>query len=308
MQSIGKMIDKNNITKEKILKIRDDYISFTKLFPQLKVLFEGENGKEEVERILPDVFKKHRDNYAICVDIVDYGDALMGQGKLEVGIRCLQIARDFWGSYVNDVTYYLRSAEYYLELGETELGISFLIKLCCETSTNFEEIIEICELTPVWKKYKHLVEGKVPASLFDKPLAPEECSMQIEDILQLQEDELLSELSMHLYELSRNGESLNYLNRWERLVFYLDSLCTDINSDGIEHFVDYNRKRLKPTRKAMDELKIEHGVILLDRIQEKMKKHVEDFEAEESFYYEFIERELLEKLYQYVIDNKERFR
>lgn len=58
----------------------------------------------------------------------------------------------------------------------------------------------------------------------------------------------------------------------------------------------------------MEELGIENGVLLMDKIRNKMKKRIEDFEEEETFYYEFVEKELLEKLYQYVMEHKERFR
>ena len=236
----------------------------------------------------------------------------MEQGRYALGLQCLHIAKDAFPVYVDDVTFYLRNAQYYIEMGDLELGTSYLLKLCCETVDNYEESIGFRELTHVWERYKYLVEGKAPASLSinekKKPLKPEECTMQIEDILQLQKDSMLCELSMHLYELSGQGDCLNYLNRWERVVFYLDSFCTDINSDGVEHFVEYHGKRWKATRNAMEVLSIPKGILLMDKIRDKIKKRIEDFEEEETFYYELVEKELLEKLYLYVIENKERFR
>lgn len=303
---------KVKITEEYILKKKQEHEDFLKEFKHVNEKFEEDHQKEKLEDSLYELTKRYKENYAVCLEVVDYGEKLMDLGKKELGIRYLQIAQEALGEYVDDITFFLRSAEYYIDKGEVELGTAYLIKLCCETTSNYEESIEFRQLTHVWEKYKYLVEGKVPASVNvnekTRPLTPDECTMQIADILQLPEDSLLLELSTHLYELSGAGESLNYLNRWERGVFYLDLLCTDINSDGIEHFTEYHGKHWKQTKKAMEGLNIEKGVLLMDQIHNKMKKHVEDFEDEEAFYYEFVEKELLEKLYQYVIENKERFR
>ena len=65
---------------------------------------------------------------------------------------------------------------------------------------------------------------------------------------------------------------------------------------------------LEQTRKAFEELEMENGVLLIDKVREKKKKRMEDFEEEEEFYYKHVEKELLEKLYQYVMENKTRFR
>ncbi|MBQ3558401.1 MAG: hypothetical protein IJA07_02660 [Agathobacter sp.] len=299
-------------TLEMIQKVKQEHEEFTKEFQQIKVHFEAEEMKKELEKSLRVLLKKYKENYAVFGAVFQYADDLMEQGRYSLGLRYLQIAKDVFPVYADDVTYYLRNAQYYIEMGDLELGKSYLVKLCCETVDNYEESIGFRELTHVWDKYKHLVEGKVPSSisLNDKktPLKPEECTMQIEEILQLPKELLLCDLSMHLFELSGMGDCLNYLNRWEREVFYLDSFCTDINSDGIEHFVEYHGKRWKATKKAMEELGIENGVLLMDKIRNKMKKRIEDFEEEETFYYEFVEKELLEKLYQYVMEHKERFR
>lgn len=299
-------------TLEMIQKIKQEHEEFTKKFQQIKEYLEVEEQKEELEKSLRVLLKKYRENYAVFLDVFQYGDDLMEQGRYTLGLRYLQIAKDVFPVYADDVTYYLRNAQYYIEMGDLELGKSYLVKLCCETVDNYEESIGFRELTHVWDKYKHLVEGKVPASISlndkKKPLKPEDCTMQIEEILQLSKDLLLCDLSMHLFELSGEGDYLNYLNRWERMVFYLDSFSTDINSDGIEHFVEYHGKHWKATRKAMEELNIEKGPLLMDQIRDKMKKHIDDFEDEEAFYYEFIEKELLEKLYQYVIEYRDKFR
>ena len=257
--------------QEMIQKLQQEHQEFTKEFQKIKAELETEDKQDESEKTLRALLKKYRDNYKVFSDVFQYGDDLMEQGDLQLGLRYLKIAKDAFPMYADGVTYYLRNAQYYIETGDIETGTSYLIKLCCETVDNYEESIGFRGLTHVWEKYKYLVEGKVPVSIWlgqkGTPLKPEECTMQIADILQLSEDSLLSDLSMHLYELSGGGDFLNYLNRWEKLVFYLDTLCTDINSDGME-----------------------------------------DFEEEEEFYYKHVEKELLEKLYQYVMENKTRFR
>lgn len=243
----GKVDMKIKITDEYILKKKQEHDDFKQEFHLVNTLFASDNQQDKLEESLYKLAKRYKDNYAVLMDFVDYGEHLMDLGNKVIGIRYLQIAKEVFGDYVDDITFFLRSAEYYIETGELELGISYLIKLCSETTDNYEEFIEFRELTPVWEKYKYLIEGKVPTSLNTlekaRALKPDECAMQIADILRLPKDMLLDELSMHLYELSGAGDSLNYLNRWERAVFYLDTLCKDINSDGLEHFTTYHGKQ-----------------------------------------------------------------
>lgn len=53
----------------------------------------------------------------------------------------------------------------------------------------------------------------------------------------------------------------------------------------------------------------EAGILYLQIAKEIFrKKYIEDFEAEEDFYYKFVEKDLLEGLYTYVISHKSRFR
>lgn len=58
----------------------------------------------------------------------------------------------------------------------------------------------------------------------------------------------------------------------------------------------------------MEELGVHTGVQLLEDIQKKMKRRIEDFEDEEAYYYKFVEKELLTELCRYVMSNKSRFR
>lgn len=293
-------------------KLKEIYDTFHKEFLEIYEKYQVETNLKNLEKELYKLARKYK-RYPFVANIyVNFGDQLIENGENEAGILYLQIATEIFNAYADEVTCFLRFAEYYIEKGDKEKGISYLMKLCCETTSNYEESIEFRELTQVWLRYKPLVEHKVlvSISLNDKrmPLAPEECSIKIQDILSLSKDELLLELSTHLYEMSGGGDCLNYLNRWERCVFYIDRLCVDINSDGVEHFVEYHRTHLKQTMKAMEEVGIYTGVQLLENIQKKIKSHIDDFEDEEDFYYHFVEKDLLEKLYIYVISNKSRFR
>lgn len=292
-------------------KLKEKYETFQKLFMGINEQYQVDQNQTKLEKALYALARKYKKYNVAAMVYVNYGDELIVKGQNELGIRYLQIATEIFGQYADEITCLLRFAEYYIEKGETEKGISYLMKLCCETTSNYEESIEFRELTQVWERYKPLVEGKVPESMnsfTSKPLAPAECTMQIQDILNLPEDGLLRELSIHLYEMSGCGNYLNCLNKWERLVFYLDTLCVDINSDGIEHFVEYHGTHFKQTKKAMKELGLENGMQLLEQVQKKMKKHIEDFEDEEVLYYKLVEHDLLAGLYQYVMQNKTRFR
>lgn len=299
------------LTEEDFIKLKETFEVFQKCILETYEKYQETGNWNKLEKELYKQARKYK-KYAFTPNYyVNFGDKLIEKGQREEGIRYLQIATEIFGVGADKVTCFLRFAEYYIEKGEMEKGISYLMKLCCETTDNYEESIEMRELTPVWERYKHLVVDKVPASIRVNErtiLAPEECSMQIKDILNLPKDDLLLELSTHLYEMSGGGDYLNYLNKWERCVYYLDTLCVAINSDGIEHFVEYHGSHMNQTKNAMEELGLHTGVQLIEDIQKKRKRHIDDFEDEESFYYKFVEKDLLEGLYAYVMKNKPRFR
>ena len=229
------------------------------------------------------------------------------------------------------VTLYLRLAEYYLENNETEKGINYLIRLCTQTTDNYEESIEFRELTDVWEKYKHYVAGKVPESKITisgtPPIAPEKCSMKIADILSLPQDELLTEISVHLNEMSGNGTYLNYLNKWEKIVYDADLVCTEVNSDGFSGYLYYYGNRFLNAVKAFEEVCSPKMIDLMTSVQnkfpsqkipkslesiqnkiDKMEEKEIDFEDEDEFFYNDAQEELLDKLYEYILNNQKRFR
>ena len=252
------------------------------------------------------------------------------KGDYLAGITIIKNVDKYYKSIADDVTLYLRMAEYYIENGETEKGVEYLIKLCTETVSNYEEAIGFRKLTEVWGKYKHLVEGKVPPSEVcnnGNPLSPEKCTMQISDIFNLADDEMLSELSTHLNEMSANGEVLNCLNKWEKIFYYVDELCVEVNSGGFSNYLYYHGNHFEKVKSALETIGAEELFELLKSVEEKfprnkVPKNIDsiqntldkmeekgiDFEAEDEKYYNETETNLLEKLTVYVKENNKRFR
>ena len=252
------------------------------------------------------------------------------QGDYLAGLTIIKTVHKHYKNIADDVTIYLRMAEYYIESGEMEKGIEYLIKLCTETVTNYEESIGFRGLTAVWEKYKHLVEGKVPPSQVyhsGNPIPPEKCTMQIGDILNLSNDDLLNELSTHLNEMSAKGEMLSCLNKWEKNVFYIDEMCSEINSGGFSNYLYYYGNHFEKVKISLEAIGAEKTVELLYQVEskfprnkvpknidsvqnnlDKMEEKGIDFEAEDGQYYSFTESELLEKTVDYIKENKKHFR
>ncbi len=252
------------------------------------------------------------------------------KGDYLAGITIIKNVDKYYKSIADDVTLYLRMAEYYIENGETEKGVEYLIKLCTETVSNYEEAIGFRKLTEVWGKYKHLVEGKVPPSEVcnsGNPLSPEKCTMQISDIFNLADDEMLNELSTHLNEMSANGEVLSCLNKWEKTFYYVDELCVEVNSGGFSNYLYYHGNHFEKVKTALETIGAEELFELLKSVEEKfprnkVPKNIDsiqntldkmeekgiDFEEEDEKYYNETETNLLEKLTVYVKENNKRFR
>ena len=226
---------------------------------------------------------------------------------------------------------YLRLAQIHLEKGHQEEGIAYLIKLCTETVDNYEESLGFHGLTDVWEKYKHLVEGMVPPSAAfnsaPRPLSPGECSQSIDDIFALPEDDILSALSEHLNELSASGEELNYLNKWERCVYYLDELSMEVNSGGFDSYLYHHGAHFHKARKALENLDAPEMTDLLDAVAakfprgkvprsqdairnalEKLEEKGVGFEGQDDACYGGAERGFLSALLNYVLENRKHFR
>ncbi len=224
---------------------------------------------------------------------------------------------------------YLLLAQEAIEGGDLEMGRACLVALC-RSIDNYEESIEWNELTDLWEKYKHLVEGLVAPSIRvmgTQPKTPSECSMSIGAILALPDGELLSELSQHLQELSGDGDSVQSLNKWERSAYYVDELCMEVNSGGFDSYLYYHGTHFEKAYKALSEMGAGEMTALLDRVREKFpRKRIPkseeaiqnamdaleeagvDFESQDDAYYESAEKELLQKLTAFVRDNGKRFR
>lgn len=262
--------------------------------------------------------------------LVDAGEKHMVSGDPEAALIFFRAAESCPNT-ANRTLLYLRLAQIHLEQGQQEEGVAYLIKLCTETVDNYEESIGFNELTDVWEKYRHLVEGLVPPSVpfmnVPRPLSPGECSQSIGDIFLLSEDDILPALSQHLSELSGSGEELSYLNKWERNVYYLDELSMEVNSGGFDSYLYYHGIHFEKARKALDSMNAPGMTALLDAVaakfprgkvpkspdaiqnaMEKLEEKSVDFEAEDDAYYNGVEREFLPRLLAYVLQNKTHFR
>lgn len=298
---------------------------------------------QEVRLAIKDLLNEYVDQYGFNIDglkgflsswLTEFGEMLMENGELGRGLKFIQYGGNLLPKmYANEIVLYLRSAQYYIEKGDIETGTKFLKKLCCETSSNYEESIGFSGLTHIWEKYRYLIDGQVPASIStndgDAPCLPEECTKSIEDIMKLSEEDLLIELSEHLDEMSGLGDSMNWLNKWERIVYDANELCTRINADGVEDFLFARGHRMKQTKQALEAIGAEKSVHLLELIASKFPKgkvpkspeSIENKvmsmiekdetifdEAEDYFEEADLTGELLDKIYQFVMDNKKKFR
>ncbi len=229
----------------------------------------------------------------------------------------------------NTTGHFMTLAENYMREGNTEGARAALI-LLCRRCDNYEESIEWNGLTDKWKDYRHLVEGLVPPSVSFHGVAarsPEECSMGIEDIFALPEEDLLSALSLHLQELSGKGKQRSRLNPWERIAYFADELCMEVNSGGFDSYLYYHGEHFDKAYDALKSLQAPQVIGILDsirakfprgripknkdRIQELMDTMEEtgiDFEAEDALFYTSGEKELLSHLLLYVKENQKHFR
>ncbi len=308
-----------------------DFEKFAVEIEKIQEKYKADKDVEKLaERLLGSALKYRKyfgtGDYLINLAEEEY----YSKGDYLAGLTIIKVVHKHFKSIADDVTIYLRMAEYYIEEGETEKGVEYLIKLCTETVSNYEEAIGYRELTAVWEKYKHLVEGKVPPSKVcngGNPLPPEKCTMQIGDILNLADDEMLTELSTHLQEMSANGEVLSCLNKWEKTFFYADEFCMEVNSGGISNYLYYRGNHFEKVKLALETIGAEKMTDLLKSVEEKfprkkVPKNVDsiqnnldkmeekgiDFEAEDEKYYNETETELLKKLAVYIKENKKRFR
>lgn len=257
------------------------------------------------------------------------GDSYMENGDSAAGAACLTAVEAHFPSFNNETVFRLRMAQHHMESGDPEAARESLLALC-RSIDNYEECIEWNGLTAVWEKYRHLVEGLVKPSvsvMTSRIKTPAECAMSIGEILALPDEDLLNALSVHLQELSADGDSIQSLNKWERAAYYVDELCMEVNSGGFDSYLYYHGTHFEKAYKALEQMGAGEMTALLDRIREKfprkripksaeaiqntmerMEEKGVDFEAEDDRYYACAEKELLERLTAFVRENSKRFR
>ncbi len=292
--------------------------------------YQTTNSVDELKKSLC-IFAKEYHNYLGVGDyLLNLGEQYITNGDYSAGIIFIKAVDEYFECVANTTLLNLRMAEYHINNTETEIGIDYLIKLCSKVS-NYEESIEFNELTEVWEKYKYLVQNKVAPSVNfncdNAPLKPEECTMRIKDILSLPDDSILEALSVHLGELSGEGDCLNCLNKWERIIYLADELCTEVNSGGFGSYLYYHGLHFEIAYDALDVVSAFEVMKILNSVREKFPKNripkneeslqntmdsMEEkginFEAEDDCFYSTGEKELLECILSYVKENKKHLR
>ena len=230
----------------------------------------AELEKCHTQKDLDKFIKKHRDVQMIGDLIINAAEDKIKDGEYDTGI--LYILSAYESKYLNvydDVTIYLRLAEYYIENGETDKGKDFLKRLCNETVDNYEEALEFRNLKPVWEKYKHLVQGCVnpPVSL--------------------------------------DNEAVEEIPTSEKL---LEELLEEVCSGGFDAYLSYHSKYFYETLRAAEKCKKVHTVKVLKRVAKKFPNgkvpvnseitediimdNELDFEKEDDYFYKKVEKEL----------------
>lgn len=303
---------------------------FIKSIAEIKNKYQKENSVEALAENLLMLEKEYHN----CMGIGDYlltlGEEYISNNDYLAGIAFIKIVDEYCDHIANTTLLNLRMAEYHIENNRIELGIEYLIKLCSAVS-NYEESIEFNELTKVWEKYKHLVKDMIPPSVVINssiiPLKPEECSVMIDKIFSLPNPEIIDKLSTHINELSANGNELNHLNKTEKVFYYIDELCAEVNSGGFESYLYYNGNHFQNVINSLETIEAVDMLLLMKTIQSKFPKNkipkslnsiqntmdsLEekgiDFEIEDSQFYETQEKSLLALLLDYVLENKHHFR
>lgn len=310
---------------------RQSYEKFEKKFEEIKQAYENTKDEKRARADLQKLASEHRTHYGACFMFLEYGKEIFDKEKIEYGFKILQIGMNTFKDPPKDTGIYLRFVQYNMEHNQEDKAEEYLLKICNGVS-NYDESIEWSGMSEIWKKYKYLVDGKVPLPLSQRqPVAkaPDECTMQIKDVLQLSKEELLSGLSEHLGEMSCYGEEITYLNKWEKIIFDVDNLLTVVGADGVDSWLHSYGHRFEQTKKALQAIGAEKGYMFLgeiekkfpkgkvpksydrlEKILDKMIENDEDFDEEETKYYydADVEEELVECLYRYVLENKKRFR
>ena len=305
-----------------------DYLAFLQQVEAMEGAYESARDVQGIEDGVR-ALARDRNSHPYGDHMLHWADSLMEAGDIAGGGACLLALEKHFPHFNNQVIFRLRMAQYHMEMGEEEAARESLLALC-RAIRNYEEAIEVNGLTALWEKYRHLVQGLVEPSIrvmAARLKTPGECDMQIADILTLPDEDILTELSNHLQELSGDGDMIQGLNKWERTAYYVDELCMEGNSGGFEGYLYYHGTHFDKAYKPLEQMGAAEMTALLDRVRanfprnripksadsiqntmDRMEEKGVDFEAEDDCYYCGAERELLAKLTAYVRENGKHFR
>ena len=301
---------------------------FIKLFEETKRNYIKTKDADALCASLENISELYGEYLGIGDLLLQYGEDIIDSEGADIGFEIIRIVEKYFKTVANQTLLCIRLAEWEFERGNAEKGKEYLERLVSKVD-NYEESIEVNGLTDVWNKYKaNLTLPKSIRFMKRSPLSPDECTICIEEILKLpQDDTLISELSTHLNELCGYGEQINIFSEAEQTVFYINEFIEDINSDGISHYLYYRGNHFQELFASVKKVNCASCRTLLDMIAgkfphskissdiEKIKTHLEcmedhgvDFDAEEQIYYEQVEAELTKALLSYVANHADDFR
>ena len=301
---------------------------FIKLFEETKRNYIKTKDADALCASLENISELYGEYRGIGDLLLQYGEDIIDSEGADIGFEIIRIVEKYFKTVANQTLLCIRLAEWEFECGNAEKGKEYLERLVSKVD-NYEESIEVNGLTDIWNKYKaNLTLPKSIRLMKRSPLSPDECTICIEEILKLpQDDTLISELSTHLNELCGYGEKINIFSEAEQTVFYINEFIEDINSDGISHYLYYRGNHFQELFASVKKVNCASCRTLLDMIAgkfphskissdiEKIKTHLEcmedhgvDFDAEEQIYYEQVEAELTKALLSYVANHADDFR
>ena len=146
-------------------------------------------SQKDVSRFI----KKYKSVEYLPMIMMNYADELRNKGKRDIAnLIYLEMVENKHLKYIYDeVTLYLRLAEYYINNGEIEKGKSYLLLLCDEVD-NYEEAIEFRELTAEWQKLKPYVVDEIKPPLVTMNDTDEDEFVPDDDLLELFLSEMAS--------------------------------------------------------------------------------------------------------------------
>ena len=146
-------------------------------------------SQKDVSRFI----KKYKSVEYLPMIMMNYADELRNKGKRDIAnLIYLEMVENKHLKYIYDeVTLYLRLAEYYINNGEIEKGKSYLLLLCDEVD-NYEEAIEFRELTAEWQKLKPYVVDEIKPSLVTMNDTDEDEFVPDDELLELFLSEMAS--------------------------------------------------------------------------------------------------------------------